>query len=144
MVKRAVTGSGAAVCVLLCPARRHQAEPLAQPWGVPPGLALPYVCALCVFSQHSTLHIARKILFTCFWFLSPRSPSHLTPPLPQGALEALPNALSPWGLCAAGSSMGQQQHRGRWALVWQEGRKESFDVDAFLAREKTACSSPEK
>lgn len=112
----------------------------------PPGLALPYVFA-SLFSHRApiTLHMARKILFACLWFLSPRSPSHLTTPLPRGALGAPPNALTPWGLCAAGEPCGvaaapSPEEGGPWCGT-RGGRKALTLIHSWLEKRQHGVQS---
>lgn len=112
----------------------------------PPGLALPYVFA-SLFSHRTpiTLHVARKILFACLWFLSPRSPSHLTTPLPRGALGAPPNALTPWGLCAAGEPCGaaaapSPEKGGPWCGM-RGGRKALTLIHSWLEKRQHGVQS---
>ena len=112
----------------------------------PPGLALPYVFA-SLFSHRTpiTLHMARKILFACLWFLPPRSPSHLTTPLPRGALGAPPNALTPWGLCAAGEPCGaaaapSPEEGGPWCGT-RGGRKALTLIHSWLEKRQHRVQS---
>lgn len=89
--------------------------------------------------------MARKILFACLWFLSPRSPSHLTTPLPRGALGAPPNALTPWGLCAAGEPCGaaaapSPEEGGPWCGT-RGGRKALTLIHSWLEKRQHRVQS---
>lgn len=114
--------------------------------GLPAGTSLTLCVRLSVFSPHSYHAAHGKKNIVCLpLVLITRSPSHLTTPLPRGALGAPPNALTPWGLCAAGEPCGaaaapSPEEGGPWCGT-RGGRKALTLIHSWLEKRQHGVQS---